>query len=286
MIHFLMLNFHPKQFKMFKDMSANDNLAHAFLFTGPEGVGKLEFARQIAAWLQFEDGGVLDPSVALREGGPDIIETPSPLPIEDAQDLKKRLYTSPFSGKYKIVIIPAAHNMHTDAANSLLKMIEEPRGDTIFILCSSYPEIILETIRSRCTEMKFLMVADEVIEKELNTEPIKELKLHWSGRPGFAKRMLDDKDYRKKIKGYRTDWDLFFKNSLSESFKISEKYAKMEDRRDVAEALRVWMEIARSNMPANEKLLSDLLNIYQNLMTTNVNVRYALEGLSIKKYAK
>ena len=279
-----MLNFHYKQFKMFKDMSANGNLAHAFLFTGPEGVGKLEFAREIAAWLQNPATGV--GTVPTPVGHPDIIETPTPLPIEDAQDLKKRLYTSPFSGKYKIVIIPAAHNMHKDAANSLLKMIEEPRGDTIFILCSSYPEIILETIRSRCAEVKFLRVADELIEKELNTEPIKELKLHWSGRPDFAKRMIDDKVYREKIKEYRMDWDIFSKNSLSESFKISEKYAKMEDKRDVAEALRVWMEIARSSAPLNEKLLSDLLNIYQNLMTTNANVRYALEGLVVKKYAK
>lgn len=266
--------FHPQQLKLFKEMSANSNLAHAFLFTGPEGVGKLEFAREIAMFLQETE----------QAEHPDIIETLTPLPIDEAKTLKKRLYTSPFSGKYKIVIIASAHNMHTDAANSLLKMIEEPRGDTVFILVSAYPELVLATIRSRCLEVKFSYVPDQIIEKELDIKSIRDIKLHWTGRPALAKQLLNDENYKKRIKACSADCRKFMAGSLRERFNISEKYAKIEDRRDLLEALRVWMEVVRDGGEQDKKALPDILKLYKNTATTNANVRFALNNLAVKNY--
>ncbi|MDX1608051.1 MAG: AAA family ATPase [Candidatus Spechtbacterales bacterium] len=263
--------FHPKQFELFKKMSKDDTLPHAFLFTGPEGVGKLNFARDIAYFLQ---------DIEKRENHPDIIETSVPLPIKEAKELKKRLSTTPYSAKYKIVIIDQAESMHVDAANSLLKMIEEPKGNTIFILVSSFSQKILETIHSRCVEIKFNYVNDSVIEKELDTSKVKELSAHWSGRPAYAAKLANNQKYREKINSYRQDCANFLSGSAVERFNIGEKYGKIKNRGELAEILRVWIEYCREN-EADAGILANLLKIYKNTTTTNANFQYAFNNLSV-----
>ena len=264
-------NFHPKQLDLFKKMKADNNLSHAFLFTGPKGVGKLDFARYIAYFLQ---------DIEKQNSHPDIIETSVPLPIKEAKELKKRLVITPYSGKYKIVIINEAENMHTDAANSLLKMIEEPSGDTIFILISAYSQKLLDTMRSRCMEVKFNFVPDEVMSKKLNTEKIKDIAPHWRGRPAIAQKLIEDEVYNKKIRDYIKDYSKFMEGSLAERFNISEKYGKIKDRGELTEILRVWMEEARES-GQKEKLLKSLLEIYKNTTNTNANFQYAFNNLSV-----
>lgn len=269
-----MNNFHPKQAKLFEKMKEDGALAHAFLFTGPEGVGKLSFARQIAMDLQ---------GVENAEDHPDVVEAPVPLPIKEAKDLKKRLHTAPYSGKYKIVIIDQAEAMHADAANSLLKMIEEPKGNTIFFLISSYPQSLLDTILSRCYEVKFSLVPDDIIEKNINVDKIKHLRVHWQGRPRFAESLLNDMEYYRKIEEYKKDCDAFVKGSLKERFNITEKYAKIKKGLyQHNEMIRVWIEHIREQDISNkEELVKYLLELYKNITTTNANFYYLINSFAI-----
>ncbi|MEX0870077.1 MAG: AAA family ATPase [Candidatus Spechtbacterales bacterium] len=276
--------FHKEQFELFNSMRDRDELAHAYLLTGPRGVGKLDFARQVAAWLQTPATTGTPDFPVVANNHPDIIETPVPLPIKEAVDLKKSLSTAPYSGNYNIVIINSAEKMHIDAANSLLKWIEEPKGDVIFFLITEYADNMLETVRSRCYEIKFPLVSDGNIEKALNTDKIKDLKAHWSGRPALAARLLNDEDYRDKISGYKKDYDKFLVGTLGAKFAISEKYAKIKDSDfDVLEVLRVWIEHEKERDAKREDVvLSGLLMIYKNTSTTNANFKFALNNLAVK----
>ena len=106
------MKFHSAQWSFLDDMRKSDQLAHAFLFTGPPGVGKKDFSLEFAKLLQKTQ----------NDNHPDIIITSVPLPIKEAKELKGKLSKSPFSGDYKIVIIESPEEMQGDALNSLLKM--------------------------------------------------------------------------------------------------------------------------------------------------------------------
>ena len=287
-----MRKFHTKQYEAFKKAKEDDALAHAYLFTGPSGVGKYEFAREIAFWIQGVDSD---------QKHPDITETPVPLPIKVAKELKRQLKTSAYSGEYKIVIIDRAENMHVDAANSLLKMIEEPPGKTIFLFVSSHPELMLDTIRSRCHEVKFFFVSDSEIEKNFNTEKIKDMRPHWTGRPANVKRLLQDDDYYRKIGEYRADCSKFLTGELKDRFRIGEKYAKMNKdsdksfsavRQDQGDIIRVWIEYVKELNSSDikekdkEKIIRYLLELYKNVVSTNANFQFLFNSFAINTKIK
>lgn len=275
---------HEKQLKMFQTFITNDALAHAYLFTGPWGIGKHAFALELANKLQEHKDTSMHP---------DILNFSEPPTIKQVRELKRQIAISPFMGKQKIVIINNVDKIQNEAANALLKILEEPRGDNIFILISQHLSVVLDTIRSRCYKIKFSYVPDEIIEKELNVNKIsisnwKNLKLHWTGRPQVAMRLLNDEVYLKKIMEYKKDCDMFINGSLSDRFNISEKYAKIENissghASEVSEILRIWAEHIRNmNLDNKTELISGILNVYKISTTTNANIKFLFNNFALK----
>lgn len=275
---------HEKQLKMFQTFITNDALAHAYLFTGPWGIGKHTFALELANKLQEHKDTSMHP---------DILNFSEPPTIKQVRELKRQIAISPFMGKQKIVIINNVDKIQNEAANALLKILEEPRGDNIFILISQHLSVVLDTIRSRCYKIKFSYVPDEIIEKELNVNKIsisnwKNLKLHWTGRPQVAMRLLNDEVYLKKIMEYKKDCDMFINGSLSDRFNISEKYAKIENissghASEVSEILRIWAEHIRNmNLDNKTELISGILNVYKISTTTNANIKFLFNNFALK----
>lgn len=261
---------------MFRDI-----LSHAYIFSGPAGVGKFDFALQVARQLLGEQG--------LESRHPDL-HIYDGLNIEQARELKKKIALSPFSAQYKIVIINNAQSINTQASNSILKLLEEPQGDTIFFLITPNANLLLGTIRSRCYEVKFFYVDDKLIEKEFNTKPIESLRAHWSGRPACAKRMLENKEYKKEIETHKAECEAFLSGNLRERFKIIETYAgrtasadKKQDlekrNQKLLQMLTIWIEHAKSRN--RTEILEGLFNIYKKLSTTNANFAYMMRGLAI-----
>ncbi len=266
--------FHKKQFEMLEKAHQNNELAHAYLFSGPEGIGKYRFADMLAYRL-------LDQSPSETSSTPpDIIYIQTPLPIKDARDILKQLNVAPFQGKYKIVILNNAERLRKETANTLLKSLEEPKKHTIFFLVTAHPEMLLETIRSRCLEIKFNYVPDVLIEKWLDTTSIQSLKIHWSGRPRVAAEMLEDNSYKQKIEAYKKDCGNFLKLSMTDRFKIAEKYATIQEKDELLEALKVWMEHARTEK-ANQ-FTEDLFRVYKSQYKTNANIKYSLNNLAVQ----
>jgi DNA polymerase-3 subunit gamma/tau len=142
---------------------AEGRLAHAYLFTGPRGVGKTSVARLLAKAVNCTaDGerpcGECAMCVAVAEGSAvDVIEmdAASHTSVEDAREIIERVQFRPTQGMYKVYIIDEVHMLSTAAFNALLKTLEEPPGHALFILATTEVHKIPATILSRCQRFNF-----------------------------------------------------------------------------------------------------------------------------------
>ena len=153
-----------------------NRIANAYLFCGPRGTGKTSSARIFAKSLNCEHGPTLEPCQKCAScvditnaTGLDVIEidAASNRGIQDAKELISQVQYAPINGKYKIFIIDEVHALSNDAFNALLKTFEEPPKNVIFILATTEPHKVLETIVSRCQRFDLKRISVEDIIKKL-----------------------------------------------------------------------------------------------------------------------
>ncbi|HID69136.1 MAG TPA: DNA polymerase III subunit delta' [Desulfobacterales bacterium] len=159
---------------------ASDRLAHAYLFRGPEGVGKQLFARGLAAAVNCKDShglsacGVCSSCVKLAaESHPDfLIVSPDKgaIKINQIRSLIKTLSFDPYEAKTRVVLIEDVHTMRQEAANSLLKTLEEPPENNLLILTANSAGNVLQTIISRCQTIPFYSLTSEETAEILRRE--------------------------------------------------------------------------------------------------------------------
>src|SRR6266480_4765989 len=148
------------------------NIPHAFLFTGPKGLGKTSTARIIAKVVNCEKRkkGLIEPCnecdqcVAITSGtNVDILEidAASNRGIDEIRELKEKIRLAPVSAQKKVYIIDEVHMLTTEAFNALLKTLEEPPEHAMFILCTTEQAKVPETIVSRCFHIAFKKATDE-----------------------------------------------------------------------------------------------------------------------------
>lgn len=151
-------------------------IAHAFLFTGPRGTGKTSTARILAKSLNCINGPTLQPCGEC-ESCKDItnsvpidvieIDAASNRKVEDTQNILEKIQYVPVHGKYKIYIIDEVHMLTNHAFNALLKTLEEPPENVIFILATTEVHKVLDTIKSRCQRFDFRRITTDDIVKHL-----------------------------------------------------------------------------------------------------------------------
>lgn len=190
---------HQRQLKFLENVLAEDHLAHGYLFAGPEGVGKRTIALELSAEL-------LNTEIKENFFHPDFFEIDGKdgIKIEQIRELTYKLSLRPYSAKYKVAIIDHAEEMTLEAANALLKSLEEPKSYTVIILITSNPNKLPKTILSRVQKINFglvpgqeitprsednfeifsnkdlperLILASNIAEKE--TEEIKDILISW-----------------------------------------------------------------------------------------------------------
>lgn len=284
---------------LIKNSIARNRLAHAYLFAGPDGVGKKTCAQIMARTLNCM-AGEAEPCDACRsctkEFHPDIhLIKPkgASLRIEQIRELQNSVAYKPYEGKWKIYILEDADKLTEAAANSLLKTLEEPPPVTVFILITSKIEKALSTIRSRCQQINFSPIGEEKIlgflERHYPDAEIEKRELAATlaeGSIGRAASFLEDEDAFGRVEEIREIYRIIGQDDLA-PFTIAEKWK--ERREELGDFFQILTLLYRQSLWQNiegtkEKLASInsalvAIGKTEAALARNANVQLALEQL-------
>lgn len=284
--------------EIIKEHIKQSRLAHAYLFCGPEGVGKKLLAKTLAKavnCLKLDNDSCdscvpclkIDknqhPDVHFLDDG--VCEDPSALTqvdaksvkIDDIRNLQKEANLRPYEGKIKVFIIDNAHNLTPEAANALLKVLEEPPKDSLIILISSKVPVLFKTIISRCQILKFYPmprnVLSDILRKDYNLDDnlAHFLAFFCEGRLGAALKLQDSGIFSEK-------------NRIIDELCMTDKpvLVKMpvqtrQDMRGILNILALWFRdiyLLKSGMP-----LMELINIDRKDDLLKASRRYSFVKL-------
>jgi len=276
-----MLIGHSHIWNFLASSAANQRLSHAYLFSGPAGVGKkkvaMEFVKAIQCARQdfknrsFAACGICNSCQLIEKGQhPDVIifgtasrpeeekadgekELAEPfksqeIKIEQIRRLQHQLSLTPFYNGKKIVLIDDAERMTTEAANCLLKTLEEPSSNSLLILISANTSVFLATIISRCQQIKFSLVKKALIENGLQISGFKdrgrnEQAAKFScGRPGAAISLVSNAAIWTRKTKAAEEFEVLRKKDLVEKFKYAQKLSQnIFDAREVLGDWIIWL---------------------------------------------
>ncbi|RUM39929.1 MAG: DNA polymerase III subunit delta' [Desulfobulbus sp.] len=194
---------HERPLRFLSRVIQSNRLGHAYLFSGPEGIGKATVARAMAAGLLCTDPqksvpcGHCPGCLQFVSGNhPDFLHIApegASIKIDRIRSLKRQLAFAPFSGGLRIILLEEVQSLRREAGNSLLKLLEEPPPDNLFFLVASDNEPVLPTILSRCQVVSFAplaypLAADVIRRQNPELEHDQALKLAriTEGSPGRA----------------------------------------------------------------------------------------------------
>lgn len=274
----------------FENLVKNDVLSHAYLFYGPEGIGKKLLAFKISELIagpanpernregsqraSVSYGANINPDLRIIDKGSEEIH------IADIRELKNFIHLTPF-GKYKIVIINNAHNLGRDASNALLKILEEPPGKSILFLISHLPKILLPTVVSRCQPIRFRPLKGEEISSYLASvgkvkKDVAEICSKLSnGSLGLALELANNFD------GFQKNINLLaklIKTDFKERFETAKKISA--DSEGLKKIVGDWLTYSASL--AGKKLTKELLHLNSILSRPQFNHRLALENFMVR----
>lgn len=280
---------HQKQISFLKKIFQSKKIPHAFLFSGPEKIGKKKIAFEITSWILGKD----------FQTHPDFIflEPKGKISIDEIREFSFRFRLKPISSPFMVGLIDNAHLMTQEAQQCFLKTLEEPKIQAIFILITASPSLLLPTILSRCQKINFSYVKKEEMEKFLNenknfTQKEKEEFLEIAGgRPGVLLEFFSKPEKKKTFQ----DLESLSKFPLSHRFQIAKELSEKENS---IEILKDWLNYFHylflkkiqgkeiSAFPYSLEKIKEILDEIQKtislLLKTNINQRSALEILMLK----
>ncbi len=281
---------HEKQIEFLKQTAKLNKLSHAYLFSGQDKLGKKTIAFEWACLITGQPFKKQNPGFILIEPKNKTIQ------ISQIRDLIWKLSLKSSFISPKIAIIDKAHLMGIDAQHALLKTLEEPKGDSILILITQKPELLFDTIRSRCEIIKFYPIKKDKIKKylkkqEFSEKEIKEIIEFSRGRPGQAIEFILNPEKLKKQRKIVEELKIILTSSLVERFELAKELSQQDN---LKEKLDIWLNFLRNflikqiksenNLQSVDKTKSNL-NLLQKInfliSTTNINTKLALETLLI-----
>jgi DNA polymerase-3 subunit delta' len=305
-------------------------VAHAYLIVGPRHVGKGTLAFNLAQALNCDGPelpcGQCRSCQRILEGKhadvtPIGLDSKTEIGIDDIRGLQRIANLPPYEGKYKVFIINDAEYLSTEAANSLLKILEEPPQSVVWLLLVAEEEHLLPTIISRCQRLELKPVPSEQVQEVLvssynvETSRAKLLAQLCRGRLGWALSALTNEDILEQ-RSQRIDKLVSLLNaSLSQRFAYAQELASQfgQNRRTGAEIMEDWLDWWRDLMLIKGGCQETIVNVdYQTVLeeharglslseiqgvltslcslqegiSKNVNPRLALEWLMLNLPAK
>ena len=292
-----------KKINILRQIIKSNNIPHAMIFSGPEMIGKKKIAIEFIKNIFCEELCGECYFCKSIEYNPDInIISPveGNIEIEEIRKAKERLSLKPYYNKIKALIIDDSHLMKSDAQNAFLKMLEEPKGNTLIIFITPFREMLLKTIRSRAQEIKFSLVGNEEIEKYLislgaSSKKAKEISLISSGQIGKAINFFEDKSKMDFFNKSIEDIIFLSRSNISQRFQYAEKLK--DDKVKIIEILDIWERFLRReillkvfnykssvnySLQKTKELIDELEKIKYIIESSNINKRIAFESLLIK----
>jgi len=266
---------------MLRQHVARHEIRHAYLLTGAPGIGKRTLALRLAQALNCENPiesgmpcftcrtckqieGMAHPDLTIIqaevEGGT--------LKVEQVRDIQRTLNLKPYQSQYRVAVFLRFHEANANAANALLKTLEEAPSHAVLILTAENPEQLLPTINSRCEILRLRPLPIEAITNDLMDKGLDEdrarLLAHISGgRPGFARKLVDDVTLLEKRDERLNDMQTLLPAGRVEKFAYADKLAK--DKDTMRQTIMVWLSYWRDVLLRVAGAETALINIDRNM---------------------
>lgn len=288
-----------KAVNLLKTALATGRIAHSYMFCGPNGVGKKKAAAIFGMSLNCTFGTADEPcgkcaacQKALSGNHPDILRIApegNTVKISQIRSLQEKAYYKNYEGAYKVIIIDEADKLTAEAANSLLKILEEPPAQTVFILLTEDPARLPITVLSRCQLIPFKLLEKDDLEQILSAQGIRvDFPLGLAGgsagkaaamhQAAGIKQLLADvgrlfadlrKGGYKKILTWAETWDKN-KEQIDSILEILALYYR--DR--ICERAAGAGEVVLDTLPAKDYRIEECYTALEKINMTSFNLKY------------
>lgn len=266
---------------MLKKHMINDTTRHAYLFAGPPGLGRRTLALRFAQALNCQKP--VEPGVpcgecrdckqiaAMQHADLSVVQAESEggtLKVDQIREARRTLVLKPYQARFRVALFLRFHEANDNAANALLKTLEEAPSYAVLILTADNPEQLLPTIVSRCEVLRLRPLKIEEVHKALENRGVEagqaKLVAHISGgRFGYALQMVKDEALLSGRAERLNDLQNLISASRVEKFAYADKLSK--DKESMRQTILIWLSYWRDVMLRSARAETPLVNVDRNM---------------------
>ena len=277
---------------MLKKHVIHGTTRHAYLFSGPPGLGRRTLALRFAQALNCQtptSAGIpcgtcrdCKQIEAMQHADLSVVQADSEggtLKVDQIREVRKSITYKPYQSKYRVALFLRFQEANDNAANALLKTLEEAPSYAVLILTADNPEQLLPTILSRCEVLRLRPLKIEDVKKDLESRGVEsgraKLIAHISGgRPGYARRLVQDDLLLEKREERLNDLLTLLPASRVEKFKYADQLSK--DKDSMRQTILFWLSYWRDVMLRAAQAASPLVNVDRNVEIEDIATRMDL----------
>ena len=266
---------------MLKKHVVNRTTRHAYLFAGAPGLGRRSLALRFAQALNCQtpvDKGIpcgqcrdCKQIEAMQHPDLNVVQADSEggtLKVDQIREVRRTLTFKPYQSKYRVAIFLRFQEANDNAANALLKTLEEAPSYAVLILTADNPEQLLPTIVSRCEVLRLRPLKIEEVKQDLEKKGIERdranLIAHISGgRPGYARQLIESESLLEEREERLNDMQSLIAASRVEKFAYADKLAR--DKDSMRQAILIWLSYWRDVMLRAARAETPLTNVDRNV---------------------
>ncbi|HEX6036027.1 MAG TPA: DNA polymerase III subunit delta' [Anaerolineales bacterium] len=266
---------------MLKKHIVNETTRHAYLFAGAPGLGRrtlaLRFAQALNCPTPIEPGTpcgecrACKQIAAMQHVDLTVVQAEAEggtLKVDQIRELRRTLVLKPYAANYRVALFLRFQEANDNAANALLKTLEEAPSYAVLILTADNPEQLLPTIVSRCEVLRLRPLKVEEVTKELERRGVEsgraKLTAHISGgRFGYALRLLEDESVLGRREERLNDLQSLISASRVEKFAYADKLSR--DKESMRQAILIWLSYWRDVMLRTARAETPLVNVDRNV---------------------